>query len=148
MTQIQSLTSLLCQSILDDPFEAEISHICLNLTLKTVSACYRTGIDGTVFTQSFTLSPDHFLGSLLQERDGQYWQAPELVTWHSVDEYKEKLGIKETPKALPWCALLRPFNSVELIREDPEMDMISMNIFSGQQIARAGCWNELLIDLP
>ena len=66
---LTGLTTLLCQSILEDPVES--SHITLNIPLQSVSAYFRVGFENSFAVTSFTVTPRHCLGSILVEPDGR-----------------------------------------------------------------------------
>jgi hypothetical protein len=143
MANLQSLTTLLCSIIPDDPPASTFSHLTVNLPLKSISACHRSSLDFSHSTLMFTVSPDHFLGGLLRLEDG----SPSLLSWRSLAEYKEAFFVTDIPETLPWKEILNRFNTAELISEDPEVDTLAIEIVAGHKAAGSRRWQRLLKDL-
>ena len=138
---LTGITTLLCQSILEDPVES--SHITLNVPLQSVSAYFRAsfpaGFENSFAVTSFTVTPKHCLGSILVEPDGEYWVEPRLFTWNSLEQYLALFQTcptqEPTSKPVSWKSILAAFASVEIVRIDPEWDMIEIINTSGENIA-------------
>ena len=143
MANLQSLTTLLCSTIPDDPPSYNLSHLTVNLPLKSISAWHRSNLDFSHSTLMFTVSPDHFLGALLRLEDG----SPSLLSWRSLAEYKVAFCVVDLPDPLPWKVLLNRFNTAELISEDTEVDTLAIEIVAGHKAAGSRRWQRLLKDL-
>ena len=79
----------------------------------------------------FTVSPEHFLGSLLRLED----RSPSLLSWRSLAEYKEAFLVTDIPQPLLWEEILNLFHTAELISEDPEVDTLAIEIVAGHKAA-------------
>lgn len=143
MANLQSLTTLLCSTIPCDPSASTFGHLTVNLSLKSISACHRSSLDFCHSTLIFTVSPDHFLGSLLRLGDG----SPSLLSWRSLAEYKEAFPVTDLPEPLPWKEILNRFNTTELISEDLEVNTLAIEIVAGHKAARSSRWQRLLKDI-
>jgi hypothetical protein len=143
MANLQSLLTLLCSTIPDDPRASTLGHLTVNLPQKSISACHRSSLDFCHLTLMFTISQDHFLGCLLRLEDG----SPKLLSWRSLAEYKEAFSVKDLPDPLPWKEILNRFNTAELVSEDSEADTLAIEIVAGHKAAGSRRWQRLLNDL-
>ena len=144
MANLQSLLTLLCSTIPEDPHSSNLSHLSINLPLKLISACHRSSLDFSHTTLMFTASPDHFLGGLLRLEDG----SASLLTWRSLAESKEAFFVTDIPEPLPWKEILKRFETAELISEDLEVNTLAVEIVAGNKAAGSRRWQRLLNDLP
>ncbi|MFT6307308.1 MAG: hypothetical protein ACJA1Q_002632 [Pseudohongiellaceae bacterium] len=143
MTNLQSLLTLLCSTIPDDPSASTFGHLTINLPLKSISVCRRSSLDFSHSTLMFTISEDHFLGCLLRLEDG----SPSLLSWRSLAEYKEAFLVTDVPEPLPWKEILKRFHTAELISEEPEVDTLAIEILAGHKAAGSRRWQRLLKDI-
>jgi hypothetical protein len=143
MTDLQSLLTLLCSTVPEDPHSSNLGHLTVNLPLKSISACHRSSLDFSHSTLMFTISSGHFLGSLLRLEYG----SPKLLSWRSLAEYKEVFLVADLPEPIPWKAILNRFNTAELISEDSELDTLAIEIVAGHKAAGSRRWQRLLNDL-
>ena len=146
MHSTQTLTTLFCLNILDDPVEA--SHITLNLPLKSVSAQFRGGFENSNAMASFTIAPKHCLGSILVEADGQYWSVPKLFTWNSLEQHESLFQKQPAVETASWKSILEAFASVEIVRFDSEWDMIDIFSTSGRNLTISRELDMQLRNLP
>jgi hypothetical protein len=79
------LVTKLCQDLIAQPHDTQLCHLTLHAHLQAISATFRVSYDGSSFTTTFSLTPQHCLGAILVEPDGDYWPAPYLTTWSSRD---------------------------------------------------------------
>jgi hypothetical protein len=143
MANLQSLLTLLCSTIPDDPQASAFGHLTVNLPLKSISAYHRSSLDFSHSTFIFTASPDHFLGSLLRLEDG----SPSLLSWRSLAEYKEAFLVTGITEPLPWKEIFNRFQTAELISEDPKLETMAIEIVAGNKAAGSRRWQRLLNDL-
>lgn len=143
MANLQSLLTLLCSTIPYDPSASTLSHLTVNLPLKSISACHRSSLDFSHSTLMSTVSPEHFLGCLLRLED----ESPSVLSWRSLTEYKEAFLVTDLPDPPTWKEILIRFNTVELINEGPEADTLAIEIVAGNKAARSSRWQRLLKDL-
>jgi hypothetical protein len=107
------LVTKLCQDLTTHPHDTQLCHLTLNIPLTAISAVFRLKYDESAFTTTFSLTPQHCLGAILVEPDGDYWPEPHLTTWTSRDAYLALFPKPVSP--LPWTELLPLLPSVELI---------------------------------
>jgi hypothetical protein len=107
------LVTKLCQDLIAQPHDTQLCHLTLHAPLTAISATFRVSYDTSSFTTTFSLTPTMCLGAILVEQDGDYWPAPHLTTWASLEEYLSLFPDPISP--LLWTELLPLFPSVELI---------------------------------
>lgn len=76
------------------------------------------GFDGSHTITSFTITPKHYMGCVLEECDGNYNEVPRLYPWRSLKEYLQLFPDIHTAPILPWLTLISLFASIEIITED------------------------------
>lgn len=165
---LQVLTTLLCADLLANPGDSDISYCCIQVPLKTVSALFRCAYDGSYFNTVFTLNPEHCIGAIVAEIDGQYWREPEMSAWATLEDYQRLFGTvpepdlslfrsledyqgefpdKPIPAAVPWPMLLQNFATVEIVRQHPEQDCLDVIRGSGRELAARKDLEALLLTL-
>src|SRR5687768_9607343 len=110
MPTLRAVLTHLCDALLIEPRDTQLCHIMLNLPLSAISGYYRVFCDGAFCITTFCITPQHCIGSILQEPDGSYWDAPCLMSWSKLAEYPVDVLPRE---ALPWKDLLGLFATVE-----------------------------------